>query len=124
MFDTPLAQHIDERGAFVELYKNEYGQVSFSTSKPGVTRGDHFHSRKHERFVVVSGYAIIRLRHIDSNVVHMYGVNGDNPTAIDIKPWHVHNITNVGESTMRLVIYCNEPYDPNDPDTINERVEI
>ena len=119
---TFLEQHTDERGSFVELFREAGGQVSFSTSTPGVTRGNHYHTRKVEKFVVIAGEAVIRLRHIDSDDVAAYYVTGDEPTVVQIDPGFVHNITATGHETMYLVIWCNEQFSSDDPDTKSERV--
>ena len=122
-FATRLDPHIDSRGKFVELIRNAGGQVSFSTSAPGVTRGDHYHTRKIERFIVTSGSARIRLRHVDEDHIWVIDVDQDELMAVDIPPKYVHNITNIGGDTMHLILWCNESYDPLDPDTKSERVE-
>lgn len=118
-----LTKHSDDRGSFVETMRLGLGgQVSFSTTRPGITRGNHFHTRKIERFVVVKGEAIIRLRKIGSNEVIEYKVSGDDPAFVDMPVWYTHNITNIGNEELYTLFWINEFYDPNDPDTYFEEV--
>ena len=119
---THLVQHSDERGTFVELLHNAGGQVSFSTSAPGVTRGNHVHQRKVEKFAVIAGQAVIRLRKLDSDEVIAFYVDGNEPEVIDIPTGFVHNITNTGTDTMYLIVWASEQFDSSDPDTKTERV--
>jgi UDP-2-acetamido-2,6-beta-L-arabino-hexul-4-ose reductase len=113
----------DDRGIFVEILKlHSGGQVSYSTTKPGITRGNHFHTRKIERFVVIKGEAIIKMRKINTKEIFEFTLNGDEPGFVDIPIWYTHNITNVGNSELLTLFWINEFYNPNDPDTFNERV--
>lgn len=108
----------DNRGTFVEVARtNSSGQFSFSTTKPGITRGNHFHTRKAERFAVIKGKASIKLRKIDEDEVFDYIIDGENPAFVDMPIWYTHNITNIGEDELITLFWINEPYDPNDPDT-------
>ncbi len=122
-FPVELKQHEDDRGSFVETMRLGLGgQVSFSTTKPGNTRGDHFHTRKIERFVVIRGQASIRLRRIGTSEVHEYHLDGKNPSFVDMPVWYTHNITNIGEEDLFTLFWINEFYDPDDPDTYYEPV--
>lgn len=113
----------DNRGNFVELIKlHNGGQVSFSTTHPGVTRGNHFHTRKIERFSVIKGEAVIRLRRYRSKKTFEYKLNGDEPSFVDMPIWYTHNITNIGGSELITVFWINEIYNPTDPDTFPELV--
>jgi UDP-2-acetamido-2,6-beta-L-arabino-hexul-4-ose reductase len=98
------------------------GQVSFSTTKKGITRGNHFHTRKIERFSVIKGKALIQLRKIGSAEVFDYYLSGDEPGFVDMPIWHTHNIKNIGEEDLYTVFWINEFYDINDPDTFFEKV--
>ena len=117
--------NIDERGNFVEIIRLETGgQVSFSTTKKGITRGNHFHIRKIERFSVIKGKALIQLRKIGSNHVHNYYLSGEEPAYVDMPIWYTHNIKNIGEEELYTMFWINEFYDANDPDTYFETVLI
>lgn len=122
-FPFLLKQNIDERGSFVETIKaNVGGQVSFSTTKPGITRGNHFHTRKIERFAVIKGKAKIEMRKIGTDKIISIELNGDNPSFVDMPIWYTHNITNIGEDDLYTIFWINEFFDPNDPDTYFEKV--
>ena len=119
-----LEMKTDERGSFVETVKTGLGgQVSFSTTKPGITRGDHFHTRKIERFAVIKGKAIIRLRRIGTDKVLEFHLDGNKPAFVDMPIWYTHNITNTGDENLYTIFWINEFFDPNDPDTFYEKVE-
>lgn len=121
----PLDAKRDERGAFVELVKTlGSGQFSISTSRPGVTRGNHYHNTKNEKFIVIHGEAVIRFRDIRGKEVVEYPVSGDKPVVVDIPPGYTHNITNTGDGEMILAIWVNEPFDPGQADTWFEPVEL
>ncbi len=122
-FPKPYILHQDDRGQFVELVKsNTGGQTSYSTTRPGITRGNHFHTRKVERFMVVQGEAIIQLRRIGTDEVIEYRLSGEKPAYVDIPIWYTHNITNVGADDMLTVFWINELFNPDDPDTFFEKV--
>jgi UDP-2-acetamido-2,6-beta-L-arabino-hexul-4-ose reductase len=122
-FPIKYKNNRDERGNFVEMLKLETGgQVSFSTTKKGITRGNHFHTRKIERFSVIKGKALIQLRKIGSAEVFDYYLSGDEPGFVDMPIWHTHNIKNIGEEDLYTVFWINEFYDINDPDTFFEKV--
>lgn len=117
-FPRKYDSHSDDRGSFVELLKlNSGGQVSFSTTIPGVTRGNHFHTRKIERFSVISGKARIELRKTSGSEKLIFDLDGDNPAYVDMPIWYAHSITNTGESELITVFWINEFYDPENADT-------
>lgn len=123
VFPFKYTKHTDNRGSFVELVKVlSEGQVSFSTTVPGITRGNHFHTRKVERFSVVKGTARIQLRKSGTDEVYDFVLNGDEPAFVDMPIWHTHNITNIGDDELVTVFWINEFFDPNDPDTYFEEV--
>ncbi|MGK0639185.1 polysaccharide biosynthesis C-terminal domain-containing protein [Schleiferia thermophila] len=114
---------LDERGIFVELSRSEIsGQTSFSTTKPGITRGNHFHTRKIERFSVIKGKARIQLRRIGTDKVYQFFLDGNNPGYVDMPIWYTHNITNIGDDELLTIFWINEHYNPDDPDTFFEKV--
>ena len=122
-FSYELTMHCDTRGSFTEMLKSsERGQVSVNISKPGITKGNHWHSTKNEKFIVVSGKARISFRKIGSAEVISYDVSGDKIEAVDIPPGYTHSITNTGETDLVTVMWANEPFDPNNPDTYYEEV--
>jgi UDP-2-acetamido-2,6-beta-L-arabino-hexul-4-ose reductase len=115
--------NIDERGNFVEIVRLETGgQVSYSTTKKGITRGNHFHTRKIERFSVIKGKALIQLRKIGTTEVFDYYLSGEKPAYVDMPIWYTHNIKNIGEEELYTMFWINEFYDTNDPDTYFENV--
>ena len=122
-FPIKYKNNIDERGNFVEIIRLETGgQVSFSTTKEGITRGNHFHTRKIERFSVIKGKALIQLRKIGTNEVNDYYLSGDEPAYVDMPIWYTHNIKNIGQEELFTMFWINEFYDANDPDTYFEKV--
>jgi UDP-2-acetamido-2,6-beta-L-arabino-hexul-4-ose reductase len=122
-FPKRFVQHEDKRGAFVEIARQGIpGQTSFSTTLPGITRGNHFHTRKFERFAVIKGKALIQLRRIGTDEVHNYYLDEDEPAYVDMPIWYTHNIKNIGDDILYTIFWINEPYDVNDPDTYIEIV--
>ena len=116
-------KHSDPRGCFVEIARtNTSGQFSFSTTVPGITRGNHFHTRKAERFAVINGKALIQLRKIGTNKVIDYYLDGENPAYVDMPIWYTHNIKNIGDTELVTLFWINEPYNPEDADTYFENV--
>jgi UDP-2-acetamido-2,6-beta-L-arabino-hexul-4-ose reductase len=122
-FPRRYIQHTDDRGAFVEIARNAIsGQTSFSTTFPGITRGNHFHTRKIERFAVVKGKALVQLRRIGDTEVFNFYVDGVDPAYVDMPIWYTHNIKNIGEEPLHTIFWINEPYDVSDSDTYFEVV--
>jgi UDP-2-acetamido-2,6-beta-L-arabino-hexul-4-ose reductase len=122
-FPIRYKNNIDERGNFVEIIRLETGgQVSFSTTKKEVIRGNHFHTRKIERFSVIKGEALIQLRKIGTTEVINYYLSGKEPAYVDMPIWYTHNIKNIGEEELYTMFWINEFYDANDPDTYFEKV--
>ncbi len=122
-FPFHLKLNTDERGSFVETVKlNSGGQVSFSTTKPGITRGNHFHTRKAERFAVIKGKAIIEFRRIGTTEKFTFELDGNNPSFVDMPVWFTHNITNVGTEEVYTIFWISEHFDPADQDTFFEQV--
>lgn len=122
-FPVKFTQHIDPRGAFVEVIRlNVGGQVSFSTTVPGITRGNHFHTRKIERFAVIKGKALIQLRQIGTNQVLNFDLDGNEPAYVDMPVWYTHNIKNTGEDELYTIFWINEFFNPDDADTYFEGV--
>lgn len=117
-FPRKFTKHTDERGAFVEIMRaGSAGQSSYSTTVPGITRGNHYHTRKVERFAVISGKASIKLRKVDSEEVIEYILDGEEPAYVDMPIWYTHNITNIGNTDLITLFWINEPYNPKDADT-------
>lgn len=115
--------HSDDRGFFSELSRSySKGQSSFSKTKPQITRGNHFHTRKIERFSVIKGKARIQLRKFLTNEIISFELDGENPSFIDMPVWYIHNITNIGEDELLTFFWINEPYNENDSDTYMENV--
>jgi UDP-2-acetamido-2,6-beta-L-arabino-hexul-4-ose reductase len=122
-YPVKFTQHIDPRGAFVEVIRlNVGGQVSFSTTVPGITRGNHYHTRKIERFAVIKGKALIQLRKIGTGEVLDFNLSGDEPAYVDMPIWYTHNIKNTGDEELFTIFWINEFFDANDPDTYFENV--
>lgn len=117
-FSYELKMNIDQRGSFTEFIKTpERGQVSVNISKPGITKGNHWHHTKNEKFLVVSGHGVIRFRKIDSEEVIEYFVSGEKLEVVDIPTGYTHNIENLGEIDMVTIMWANEFFDPDKPDT-------
>ena len=118
-----LNTHSDVRGSFTELlHLRELGQISINITKPGVTKGNHWHNTKTEKFIVVNGRAIIREREIGTDRVYEYKVSGNSVQVVDMLPGFTHSITNIGDEDLVTVIWANEIYDPEHPDTYYEEV--
>ena len=120
----PLKMNVDARGSFTELIKTKNcGQVSVNISKPGITRGQHWHNTKWEFFIVVSGHGLIQMRKIGSDEVFNFEVSGEKIEAIHMLPGYTHNIINLSETEdLVTVMYANESFDPAKPDTFFEIV--
>jgi UDP-2-acetamido-2,6-beta-L-arabino-hexul-4-ose reductase len=122
-FPCYLKQNTDDRGSYVETVKmNSGGQIAFSTTKPGITRGNHYHTRKAERFAVIKGKARIELRRIGTDKVLSFDLDGEKPSFVDMPIWFTHNITNVGTEDVYTIFWINEPFNSGDPDTFFEPV--
>ena len=123
-FAYPLKMNVDERGSFTELIRTtNSGQVSVNVSKPGITKGQHWHHTKNEKFVVVSGHGLIQLRKIGSDEVINIEVTDDKIEAVEMIPGYTHNIINLSETKdLVTIMWCNEWFDPNRPDTYFEKV--
>ena len=119
-----LKMNVDERGSFTELLKTaDHGQFSVNISKPGITKGQHWHNTKWELFIVVSGHALIRERRIGSDEVLEFEVSGERIQAVHMLPGYTHNIINLSESeNLVTLMWANESFDPSHPDTFFEKV--
>lgn len=117
-FNYSLHMNVDERGSFTEFLKSpDRGQVSINISKPGIIKGQHWHHTKNEKFLVVSGQGVIRFRKIDSDEIIEYFVSGDKLEVVDIPVGYTHNIENLGDTDMVTVMWVNEIFDKERPDT-------
>ena len=122
-FDYPLQKNEDARGVFVEMLKTkDSGQFSFFSAHPGITRGGHYHHSKNEKFLVVKGKAKFGFRHIISNEVFELYTSGDDPQVVETVPGWSHDITNVGDEEMYVMLWANEIFDRDNPDTITYKV--
>jgi UDP-2-acetamido-2,6-beta-L-arabino-hexul-4-ose reductase len=122
-FPVRYQQNTDDRGTFTELIRSENGgQISFSTTRSGITRGNHFNTRKIERFSVIKGKARIQLRKIGTEEQLEFEINGNESAYVDMPIWYTHNITNTGDEELYTVFWINEPYDEANPDTYFEIV--
>jgi UDP-2-acetamido-2,6-beta-L-arabino-hexul-4-ose reductase len=122
-FPYKLKPHNDERGSFTELMRlNSGGQISVSTTQPGITRGNHFHTRKAERFMVVKGSARIEFRKIGTTTIYQFDIDGSLPAFVDMPVWYTHRITNTGSSELITIFWINEHFNPDNPDTYFEEV--
>lgn len=117
-FSYPLKMNVDNRGSFTEFIRTpERGQVSVNVSKPGVTKGNHWHHSKNEKFLVVKGEGVIRFRQVGSEEIIEYPVCGDTLEVVDIPTGYTHNIENTGNTEMVTVMWANECFNPEKPDT-------
>ena len=122
-YPKQLTAHKDHRGVFVEIIRHGIsGQTSYSSTLPGITRGNHFHTRKVERFAVIKGKALIQLRKIGAEEVFNFELDGDNASFVDMPVWYTHNIKNIGKGELITVFWINELFDSKDPDTYFEIV--
>lgn len=122
---VPLKMNVDERGSFTELLKTAHcGQVSVNISKPGITKGQHWHNSKWEFFMVVSGHGLIQERKIGTDEVMEFEVSGDKIEAVHMLPGYTHNIINLSDTeNLVTVMWANETFDPQHPDTFFEKVK-
>ncbi len=117
-FSYPLKTNEDYRGSFTEFIKtSDRGQVSVNITKPGITKGNHWHHTKNEKFLVVSGRGVIRFRRIDSDEVLEYYVSGNKMEVVDIPVGYTHSIQNLGDTDMITIMWANKPFNPEEPDT-------
>jgi UDP-2-acetamido-2,6-beta-L-arabino-hexul-4-ose reductase len=117
-FPFSLKLNTDQRGSFVEIIRlSSGGQVSFSTTVPEIVRGNHFHTRKMERFAVIKGKAKIAMRKVDEIGVKEFFLDGKSPSFVDMPVWHTHLIQNIGDEELLTMFWINEHYNANDPDT-------
>lgn len=122
-FSYPLKMNIDERGSFTEILKSpDRGQVSVNISKPGITKGNHWHNTKNEKFCVVSGNGLIRFRKITGGDIIEYYVSGDKIEVVDIPTGYTHSIVNVGDTDLVTIMWASELFNPEKPDTYFEEV--
>lgn len=122
-FSYSLKMNIDERGSFTEILRTpERGQVSVNISKPSITKGNHWHHTKNEKFCVVSGKGVIRFRKIGDDKVIEYRVSGDKIEVVDIPVGYTHSIKNEGDNNLVTVMWASEPFNPEKPDTYFEEV--
>lgn len=124
-FSYPLKMNVDGRGSFTEIIRTaDRGQFSVNISKPGITKGQHWHNTKNEKFVVVSGHGLIQLRKIGTDEVINFEVSGDKIEVVEMIPGYTHNIINLSDTDdLVTFMWCNECFDPNRPDTYFEPVE-
>ncbi len=123
-FSYPLLMHKDERGSFTEVIKSvNAGQVSVNISKPGITKGNHWHHTKNEKFIVISGKGVIRFRKYGNDEIIEYPVSSEKLEVVDIPTGYTHSIVNVGDTDMVTLMWCNECFNPGKPDTIYEQVD-
>ena len=119
-----LTSHHDTRGSFTELLKTfEQGQISVNVSKPGITKGNHYHHTKNEKFIVVSGEALIRFRKVDETKITEYKVSGQKLQVVDIPPGYTHSIVNIGKLDLVTMMWASEIFDPLNPDTYPMEVD-
>jgi len=123
-FAYPLTMHSDARGSFTEVMRTVgQGQFSVNITKPGITKGNHWHHTKHEKFLVVNGCGVIRLRAVGSESVISFAVSGEKLEIVDIPPGYTHNIENTGEDELVTLMWASEPFDPKRPDTFMMQVQ-
>ena len=122
-FSYSVPQHSDTRGAFVEVLKTQdSGQFSYFTAHPGITRGGHYHHTKTEKFIVIKGDAVFRFRHLLTGELVEIRTHGNTPQVVDTIPGWTHDVTNVGDDEMVVMLWANENFDRQIPDTVARRV--
>lgn len=122
-FGYEVTQHSDSRGVFVEMLKTpDCGQYSFFTAYPGVTRGGHYHHTKTEKFLVIKGQALFRFRHLLTKELYELRTSGDKPQVVDTIPGWSHDITNIGNDELIVMLWANEVFDRQRPDTFSSKV--
>lgn len=121
--NNKLERKSDDRGDLIEVFKfSDLGQVFYVKTKPGKVRGGHYHKRKIEQFCVIEGKAELRLRDINSNKIEKIIMDGENPEIVLIPINYIHDIKNIGGKDMLLLVWVNEVFNPDDPDTYNEKI--
>ena len=124
-FSYPLVQHSDSRGRFVEMLKtHDSGQFSFFTAHPGVTRGGHYHHSKTEKFLIISGQALFKFKHILSGEIYELQTSGAYPEVVETAPGWSHDITNIGRDELICMLWANEIFDKQKPDTFISPIKI
>lgn len=122
-FSYPVSMHIDQRGVFVEILKTpDCGQFSYFTASPGITRGSHYHHSKTEKFLVVKGMARFKFRHIITNETYEFVTSVEKAEIVETVPGWTHNITNIGDEEMIVMLWANEVFDHQKPDTYAKAV--
>jgi UDP-2-acetamido-2,6-beta-L-arabino-hexul-4-ose reductase len=122
-FKTKLTSHSDHRGSFTEILKQTaFGQISVNMTKPGIEKGHHYHHHKHEKFLVVSGKAQIQLKKLFTDEFITINVSEETLEVVDIPPGYVHSIKNIGDKDLVTLMWANEIFDPENPDTISKKV--
>lgn len=122
-FSYGIPQHTDPRGMFVEMLKtSDSGQFSYFTAHPGITRGGHYHHTKTEKFLVIKGEALFRFRHLLTNELFELRTSGEMPQVVDTIPGWIHDITNIGSEEMIVMLWANENFDRQNPDTIAAKI--
>jgi UDP-2-acetamido-2,6-beta-L-arabino-hexul-4-ose reductase len=123
-FRYPLRMNIDNRGSFTEIIRSSIsGQFSVNISKPGITKGEHWHQSKNEKFVVVSGKGLIQMRKIESDEIFNFYVSGEKIEVVEMVPGYTHNIINLSDTEELITfMWSNECFDVNRPDTFFEKV--
>ena len=122
-FAYPLKSHTDPRGMFVEVLRTpDSGQFSFFSAPPGITRGGHYHHSKTEKFLVVQGHARFGFRHMLTDEMFSIDTSGNTPIVVETVPGWSHDVTNIGDTTMLVILWANELFDPQRPDTISAKV--
>ena len=117
-FSYPLKMNVDNRGSFTEFLRTpDRGQVSVYVAKPGITKGNHWNHTKNEKFLVVYGEGAIKFRNINLDEIIEYKVSGDKLEVVDIPPGYTHNIINSGDTDMVTIMWANELFDPDKPDS-------
>ncbi len=120
-----LEMNVDNRGSFTEFIRTlNSGQISVNVSKPGIVKGNHWHHTKNEKFLVVSGRGLIRFRRLNSNEIIEYYVSGDKMQVVDIPPGYTHDIKNLGDRDMVTLMWANECFNPDEPDTYFLEVDV
>jgi len=122
-FEYGLEKRSDQRGSLAEFLKSpSMGQIFVSRTKPGITRGDHYHHTKTEKFLVLQGEAVVRFRHIEGDEILEYPVSGENYQVVDIPPGYTHSIENIGKGVLVTLFWASEMFDVDRPDTYFEKV--